>query len=97
MEPTTQNTPTQERETNTITLEFSKSVIVHYGYIKAREIRDLAKSEDGQRYLIETLIVSFDGISENIYDKVMDLRYEDYMQVDNALAALIKVLEEKKN
>lgn len=88
---------TATRETLAVTLEFSKQEVIYYSYIKAKEIRDLGKAEDGQKYLIETLIVSIDGTSENLYDRVMDLRYEDYKQIDNALSGLITVIYEKKN
>lgn len=92
-----QNTIVPERETNTITLVHCGAIVVYYSYIKAREIRDLSKSDDGQKFLIEKLIVSMDGSHENIYERVMDLRYEEYKQIDDALLGLVKLSDEKKN
>jgi hypothetical protein len=91
------NIDTIARETNVLILPFSSITVVYYTYIKAREIRDLSRSKDGQQFLIENLIVSINGIKENIYERVMDLRYEDYRQIDNALTSLVQLTSEKKS
>lgn len=85
-----------ERETKEITLTFSKSVIKYYSFIKAKEMRALSKADDAVKYLIETLVVSVDASTENVFDKIMDMRVEDYKEIDKALTGLVEGLIEKK-
>jgi len=84
-----------DRETKKITLPISQLEVEVYTYIKAREVVALRKQEDGQKYMVETLVVSLSGSKEDVYNKVMDLRWEDYKAIDEALTGLIQPVEKK--
>lgn len=84
------------RETKEITLTYSKAVVKHFSFVKAKEMRGLAKAEDAVKFLIETLVVSINGDSKDIFEKIMDMRVEDYKEIDKALSSLIEGLVEKK-
>lgn len=71
-----------------------------YDWMTAGEAMEVAKQEDGQKFLIETLVLSIDGVKENIYTEVLNLSLKDYKVLDNELSELIKDMsdeEEKKN
>lgn len=100
MSSTTENQmENQERETTKITLPISGTVVEHYTYLKAKEVRDLGKHKEPDasvKYLIETLVLTVNDSKENIYETLMELRYQDYKALDASLMELVKDLSEKK-
>lgn len=87
-----------QRETKVINLPFSKKEVVIYSYIKAKEVMALSDVEpkQAQRILIEELVISVGGETENVYDKVVDLNYTDYKVINDELMSMVKGNEEKK-
>ena len=79
-----------ERETAVVELPFSKAKIQYYTYLKAKEILKMGKAEDGNKYLYETLVVSVNDQTDNIYDRITDLRYSDYKVLDDLFVKMIK-------
>jgi len=79
-----------ERETVTIVLPDSKKEVKYFTYLKAKEVLGIQKATDGNKYLYETLVVSIDDSTENVYEKIIDLRYSDYMVLDGLFVKMLK-------
>jgi len=79
-----------ERETAEIELPISKTKIKYFTYLKAKEVLGIAKAEDGNKYLYETLIVSVNDDTNNVYEHITDLRYSDYMVLDKMIVKMLK-------
>lgn len=61
-------------------------------------ILDLAKQkeDDRQKFLVESMVKSIDGVTENLNEVVRNLTIKDFRVLDKALAKLL-VLEELPN
>lgn len=79
----------ETRPTDTITLP-SGLVVEHYTYIKAKDMLALNDSKDSNRSLYESIVVSIDGSKENVYDRLIDLSYQEYKIVDSLIMKIIK-------
>jgi len=44
---------------------------------------------DGQKFLIENVIVSINGKKENLYQEARALRFSDYQKIDSKIKELI--------
>ena len=78
-----------QRETQKIKLPHSESEVEIYTWITAREALEVTQSETPNDYILEALVVSMDGSKENIVDRILDLRFEDYKVLDDAMAKIL--------
>ena len=101
-----------DREILTAVLPQTKKTVKYYCYITARENREwlkvISNSEEGkidsvlnaQDFIFKTLILEFDGSSDDINERMLDLPKKDFTFIDKILAEIIKVedfLEKEKN
>ena len=89
----------QNRETKELTLPHSGKKIVFYSFIKAKEMIAVAAVDpkEAQKLLIEKLVVSLDGETDGLYDKIIELSYQDFKALDKELMKLVKTDEEENS
>lgn len=75
---------------NKIKLPTSGLEVVFKEYIEAWILMDLAKQEDGSKFLLENLIVSIDGKMENINKTCRKMRFKDYSCIDSHITKMIE-------
>jgi hypothetical protein len=101
------------RETKKITLPVTKKEVELLSYITAKENREWLKilsSLEGKKgietmleaqdAMFNSVIVSFDGSSDNINERLLELPKKDYMLIDKEVLSVINVedfLEKEKN
>lgn len=61
-------------------------------YVTAGLMMDfnLQEEKEKQKFLIESVVKSVNGSTENIYNQLRDLRLNDWVIVDGAVSALIE-------
>lgn len=83
-----------ENLTQKITLPSGKVVEV-LAEAPAWILLDITKHEGDarQKFLFESMVISFDGVKENIYDGVRNLNIRDFKKLDGVLTGLLTVEE----
>ena len=100
------------KEIKTITLPITKKEVKYYSYLTAKENRDwlrVMSQEDkknvdiileSQDFVFKTLIESFDGSTENISERLLELPKQDFKFIDTVFSDIVKdgdFLDNEKN
>lgn len=81
-----------ERKKSSIILK-DGTKIEHYDYAEAGEIMDLnnlTETPERNRKLFEILVISVNGETEDIWNKVRALKYQTYLELDGILAGVLR-------
>lgn len=90
------------KEIKTIKLPLSNKEVKYYSYLTAKENRDwiriMAQKDkenidiilEAQDFIFKTLIESFDGSSEDISNRLLELPKQDFKHLDNVLGEVVK-------
>lgn len=94
---TNTNDNIQQRDITTVVLPVSKINASFYAYMKAKEMFELSKAEDTVKFMIEKFVVSIDGNDDDIFNRAMDLRAEDYKFLQDEMSrVLMEPIQQKK-
>ena len=75
---------------NKIKLPTSGLEVVFVEYIEAWILMDLAQQKNATEFLLENLIVSINGKTENKYETIRKMRFKDFQAIDDHISTLIK-------